>query len=132
MAYQVDFTSANDDPLPEGAYSVTITAFEEKAAGENAKNPGSKFLMWTLEVGEPEEFAGRKLWVNTSFLPNALFTLRNLLRSADPDNAENYDGPIDFEPEEFLGKSLSVEVIQKPHYQDDTRKVNEVKKFSPL
>ena len=131
-AIRVDFTSTNDDPIPAGAYNAVVAGVEEKVAGENAKNPGSKMLLWTFEVQEPPEFSGRKLWVNTSLLPQALFTLRNLLRAVDPDNASDYDSELEFEPEDFVGRGLTLEVIQKKHYQDDTRMVNEVKKFLPL
>lgn len=130
MPIRVDFSEVqNFEPVPSGVYTVRVASIEDKQAGENAQNPGAPMLLWSFEVTEPEEFAGRRIFNNTMLSGKALFNLRNTLKALDPENADEYDGEIEFEPEDFINKECVIEVSQEP-YND--RMTNRIKKFMPL
>jgi hypothetical protein len=72
-----DFT-----PVPTAKYLLRVTDGEVREAGENAKHPGSEYVNWELTIQEGE-FEGRRFWTNTSFVPDALFRVVQLLEGAD-------------------------------------------------
>lgn len=121
-----DVETTNFDPVPKGKYHVKATDYELREAGENAKNPGSEYYNWELTI-QDGEYANRKLFTNTSLLPNALFALKGMLQSTGKWTKEELDSAeFDFDPEEVLGVSIYA-VVEVTTYNGD--KVNNVKGF---
>src|SRR5437588_13003186 len=99
-----------NDPVPAGRYLVKVTDCSEEEAGDKAKHPGSAYIKWELTIQSPEEMTGvidldtkesktvksqgRKLFVNTSLLPNALFAFKGILESSGHYSKEDLDGDI--------------------------------------
>jgi len=94
-------------PLPIGKYHVTITDYEVRYAGEQAKNPGKAYLNVEFTVQEGQ-YEGRKCWTNVNFLPNALFTLKGIAQATDTeDEIEALEG----EDENFEDLAVAVGAI---------------------
>lgn len=131
MGISVDMSDVGDvsfDALPSGQYLVGITNGEVRQAGPEAKHPGSEYISWELTVQEPSEFAGRKLFTNTSLLPQALFGLKALLLATEKFDEASLDAQLDFDIEDVVGSVITVTARKKKYQGDDT---NEVKKFKP-
>ena len=79
----VDFTGVEGGMkvIPEGDYLVEVVEVEQK------QKPGSEYpyLSWKFKVAEGEDHAGTILYYNTSFNPNSLWNLRNLLEALGVD-----------------------------------------------
>lgn len=121
-----DVETNNFDPLPKGKYHVKPTDYELKEAGENAKNPGSQYFNWTLTV-QDGQYAGRKVFTNTSLLPTALFSLKGMCEATGKWTKEQLDSDdFDFEPDEIIGSSIYA-VVEVTTYNGD--KVNNIKGF---
>ncbi len=118
------------EPIPAGKYHVVITDGELKESGPNSKNPGSEYIKFELTVQEGE-YENRKLWVNASMLPHALFTLKGLLDACGFET----DGELDFEIDDVIGRECVVRVsVQPARTLPDGREVdaqNTVKGFYP-
>ena len=85
MTITVDFTGvqSNDgdfEPLPDGIYNVTVfeVTVEENKAGT------ANYLNWQLKVLD-EGYKNRRLFFNTSLLPQALWKLKQVLNRIAPD-----------------------------------------------
>jgi len=132
MGIRVNFTDTGDvsprEPVPAGKYLVTCTDGEIKESGPQAKNPGSQYINWEFTI-EDEGYEGRKLWSNTTLLPHALFSIKQLLEAVGMDTS----GELDFDLDDVIGKKLILRVTKKPaRTLDDGREVdesNEVKSF---
>lgn len=113
MGIRVNFTdvaSSNSyEPVPTGKYNVFVTDGEIKESGPNSKNPGSQYINWEMTI-DGGNYDGRKLWTNTSLLPQALFGLKGLLAAA----GLNADGELDFDIKDVIGKKIRAKVIKKP------------------
>jgi hypothetical protein len=97
------------DPLPSGKYHVKVTDGELKEAGENAKNPGSEYISWEFTV-QDGEYEDRKVWSNTSLLPQARFALKGLLEAVGQDAG----GEVAFDIDDLIGEDLIVQVKKMP------------------
>lgn len=116
-----DVQSTNYEALPKGWYSVKVTDGELRESGPNSKNPGSEYINWELTIQEGE-FADRKVWTNTSLLPQALFALKGLMEAAGIDASSE----IDFEIDHLIGKDVQVRLSQRT-YEGEVQ--NDVKGF---
>jgi hypothetical protein len=83
--------------IPEGDYILKIVEAEE-ATGERS---GAKYLRWTFQVAEGEH-KGKRLRMNTSLKPDALWNLRNLIHAALGKNVAGK--AVNFDPETLYGK----------------------------
>jgi hypothetical protein len=74
----VDFSDVQDfEPLEAGEYPVLV----EKVTYTEATQEGKyDYMAWELQITDGE-FKGRKLWLNTSFSPKALFKLKEVLEN---------------------------------------------------
>jgi len=97
------------EPLPGGKYHVKVTDGELKEAGPNAKNPGSQYINWEFTV-QDGDYEDRKIWSNTSLLPQALFGLKGLLEAVGMDT----NGEIDFDIDDLIGKDVVIQVKKTP------------------
>lgn len=131
MGIRVNFTDVktNDfDAIPAGTYAAKVTDGEIRESGENAKNPGAQYINWEFTIQEGE-YQGRKQWMNTSLLPQALFGLKGLLAATGRFSSDQIDGDLDFEIEQVLGSDVKIVVRQK-QYQGETQ--NEVKRVKAI
>jgi hypothetical protein len=124
------------DPLPANQYHVAVTDVEVKESGPNSKNPGSLYLAWEFTV-QSGEFEGRKLWTNTSLLPQALFGLKGLI-AACPNSGLDPNGTLDLEEvtSELMGQDVCAVVTLKTkpaeYAQYEGEKQNNIKAFKPM
>lgn len=146
MAFKTDFTGVDSggfDALPAGQYPVTVTNGELKESGPNAKNPGAEYVSWELTVDEGHENAGRKFWLITSLLPQALFGLKGLLLATGKWTEEelnaaggfswSIEDDVDDEGNEVIGvvgSQVIAKVIQRVYEGEKTNAVKGVKSAS--
>jgi hypothetical protein len=126
---RVDFTDvqAGFEAIPAGWYKVAITDGEERTSGENAKNPGAPYINWELTIQEGE-FNGRKVWVNTSLLPQALFSLKGMMAATGKWSEEELNQSLEFDIPDLIGERCQCKVAVRK-YNDEDR--NDVKGFRP-
>lgn len=110
------------EPLPEGVYTLMIESVEERIG----QNSGQPYLNWTFVVTEPDEYAGRKLWDNTSLKPEARWRLGLLWQACgmDANGSE-----IDIDTDELIAATFKAYVGQEPSQKDPFKNVNNIKKF---
>jgi hypothetical protein len=130
----VDLSDVGDvsgKPPPEGRYAVVVSNFEEREAGDQAKNPGSAYISWELTVirGEHE---GRKFFQNTSLLPQALFGLKQLLLATEDWTEEDLNGQLTFDPTDIVGKEIGVKTINKEYPKGSGEYNANVKRVFPI
>lgn len=132
MTFKVDFSGVETgdfDALPSGTYHVKITDGELREAGENAKNPGSQFINWEFTV-QAGEFAERKLWTNSSLLPQALFRLKQMFKATGHwTEADLEEDNFAFDIDDAIGLDLKVVVSQRMY---EGEKQNDIKRFKPI
>lgn len=78
------------EAMPEGHYLVKVVANEIEEAGPNSKT-GEDMLALTMEVIQPREFAGRKVWDRISFSEKADWKMRAFFDAVDYD----FDSDVD-------------------------------------
>lgn len=130
MPLSINFADVGDvefNPVPRGKYVARVTGGEIRVSGENAKNPGSEYINWEFTISEGE-FEDRKLWSNTSLLPQALFGLKRLLASTGKWGNDDLEGELDFEIDDLLGEEVGLSVAIKQYNSEDR---NEIKSFMP-
>lgn len=140
MGTVIDLTNVEGgggfEPIPGGQYHLAVTGVEVKESGPNSKNPGSLYIAWefTIQAGEYE---GRRLWTNTSLLPQALFGLKGLIAAAKIDGLDP-NGQLDLE--EVVDRMQGAEVVgvvvkqKKPaaYAQFEGEEQNNIKSFKPM
>jgi hypothetical protein len=128
MGIRVDFTgvSTGFEAIPAGKYHVKVTNGEMKESGPSSKNPGAQYVAWELTV-QSGDFTGRKLFLNTSLLPKALFGLKGLLAAVGHIDKED-QGEIDFEIEDVVGSDCVARVGVRKYEGEDR---NDVKGVEP-
>ena len=118
-----DTSSSDFEVLPAGKYYVKATGGELRESGPNANNPGAQYINWEFTVQEgPQE--GRKVWTNTSLLPHALFSLKNLLSAVGKETS----GSLDFEIDDVISQDC---VISVGHRDFNGQAQAEIKRFTP-
>lgn len=83
--------------VPEGDYILKIVDCTE----ETGERSGAKYLRWTFAINEGEH-KGKRLRMNTSLKPDALWNLRNLIHAAMGKNVAGK--AVNFDPETLYGK----------------------------
>jgi hypothetical protein len=83
--------------VPEGDYILKIV----DASEETGERSGAKYLRWTFQIAEGEH-KGKRLRMNTSLKPDALWNLRNLIHAALGNNVAGK--AVNFDPEKLYGK----------------------------
>lgn len=117
-------TSNSDfDVIPAGKYHAKVTSGEMKESGPNANNPGAQYINWEFTIQEGTQ-EGRKVWTNTSLLPHALFTLKNLLSAVGLETS----GSLDFEINDVLTNDC---ILTVGHRDFNGEARAEVKRFAP-
>lgn len=86
------------EAMPEGHYLVKVIDNEIEEPGPSSKS-GADMLALTLEVVQPREFSGRKVWDRLSFSEKALWKLRSFFDAVDYDFDSDVDEIQDDEAE---------------------------------
>lgn len=131
MGIKVNFTDVETggfDPIPNGTYLAKVTDAEIRESGPAAKNPGAQYINWEFTIQEGEH-QGRRQWLNTSLLPQALFGLKGLLAATGKYTQEQIDAELDFELEDVFGSDVKIVVSTREY---DGEKRNEVKRVKPV
>src|SRR3990172_7151867 len=92
------------EAIPEGTYDAEVVTCEERETDE--KNP---YIFWEFSL--KGEYEDRKVWLNTSLLPQSLWNLTRVLEALGLD--VDHDGLNEFEPEEMETLSCRVKVTQE-------------------
>lgn len=94
LADKLPDVDPNDRPdyeaMPEGHYLVKVIDNQEEEPGPNSKT-GESMLALTMEVVQPREHAGRKVWDRLSYSEKAAWKMRSFFDAADYD----YDSDVD-------------------------------------
>ena len=90
--------STDFEPLPEGVYSARLMEVNVK---EGQKAP---YWSWMFELVDGE-YAGRRMWVNTSLAPGAAWKLKEVFSAFDADPDTNTD--------ELCGRWAKLTVTQR-------------------
>lgn len=107
----VDFTGVEAGGgrlLPEDRYLFEVDNVEEKEGEES----GKAYLELTLKVIENPDYDGTKAWDNLSLQPQALWKLRGFMEAA---GLETTDGPMDIDPDSFIGCIVECDVIHEDY-----------------
>lgn len=97
------------DAMDEGYYLVKVVANDIEEPGPESKT-GEDLLALTMEVVQPREHSGRKLWDRLSFSERAYWKVRSFFDAVDYDYDSDVD-EIQEEEEEFV--VYVVQEIQK-------------------
>lgn len=88
------------EAMPIGHYVVKVIENDIEEAGPNSKT-GEDMLALVMEVVQPREFDGRRLWDRLSFSEKAAWKMRSFFDAVDYDYDSDVD-EIQDEEEEFI------------------------------
>lgn len=117
--YSVDFSGVPEEigrrsmNIPPGTYVVKIVSAEERYKDNDTSNV--PYLSWKMEVAKGQ-FKGVPLYFITSFKPEALFNLRNLINAALGKNVAGR--AVDFKPSSLYGKLIEGVVDDDEYVKD--------------
>lgn len=97
--------------IPPGRYHVSVFSLEPQTSAE-----GNPYLKWVFMV-EDGEFAGQKLFYNSSLQQQALWSLKRDLRQAF--NIDE-DGEFGLDTDDFVEESLGV-IVSNELYEGSMR-----------
>ena len=92
------------EAIPEGTYDAEVVTCEERETDE-----GNPYVFWEFSL--KGEYEDRKVWLNTSLLPQSLWNLTRVLEALGL--RVDHDGENEFEPEEMVTLSCRVKVTQE-------------------
>ena len=112
---KINFRSSSLEPVPKAHYLVDVQSMEMKAAGPQAKHPGSPYLETWFGILNDKEHAGRRLPHNFSLLPQSGWVLKDFLEKLGvPHDAIPGPGKgefeISFNTEDCIGKHTVADV----------------------
>lgn len=122
-ALKVDFTGVETRVLlPEGQYHAKVAEAPTVEDGTQAQ-----YLKWTfVTMDDDKKLNNQKLYYNTSFAPQALWNLRNLLQTL---GVETPDSEFELDPDAYVGLELLLTVT---HEEYDGKMKPRVSDFMPL
>lgn len=131
MGFKIDFSNVGDfEVIPAGHYLCTIVSGELKTAGEMAKNPGSEMILWTLTIMQGAH-EGRRLFMNTTLLPHALFSLKNVLLATGKWTKEELNSDaLEFDIDDVVGSEVIAVVVIGKWQGDDTNNVKRLRQVT--
>ena len=99
----IDFSEVQDSfaLVPEGPVEATLTELNSKVG----RDSGKPYLEWIFTVTEGPN-AGAKLFYNTSLQPQALWMLKEMLKSAFGIEEDSLDGAFELDENELIGTSV--------------------------
>lgn len=87
--------------LPEGPYVCQLK--DVRVAPK--EGPAGPYWVWEFEVGQPEEHAKRKLWVNTSLSENADWKMKEMF--------DAFGAETDTDTDDLIGQVATLIVSQR-------------------
>src|SRR5690606_6500456 len=100
--------------VPDGEYLVEVDSVKDEIGQES----GKPYLIWSLKIVEPEEYAGKKLRHTTSLQEHALWNLASTLEAL---GWEVPEGELDLKPlSQFKGLQMNV-ATETDTYQCNNR-----------
>jgi hypothetical protein len=98
----IDLTGVSTEleAMPRGYYGFAIEEPPKKQFTDN--DPNRPYYAWVMVVTDPEEYAGRKLFHNTSLQTQSLWSFRQMLEALGY-APEDLDQEFKFDPEETIG-----------------------------
>lgn len=102
--------------LPKGEYIASVFQVEKKET-----TSGNEYLTWTFKILEGE-YTGRKMFLNTSLQPRALWRLQKILKALNIDAK----GKIRLDLENLLGKKCKIIIIHENFDGEPVAKIREV------
>lgn len=116
---KVDFGQTSNSGLIErGIYQVKIAG----AAAKTSNNSGQPMVVFTLEILDGE-FAGRRLYLNNSLQPHALFGFRKTLEAL---GVKVPTSSMQVDLKKLIGAQMNVEVGQEEYQGQLKAKVLDV------
>jgi hypothetical protein len=91
----------NFEPLPENTYLAVPEEVTMEPGGANGP-----YWKWTFKIAEGQEYAGRKLFMNTSLSEKALWKLKETF--------EAFGVSTDTDTDDLIGKPVKLYVVQRP------------------
>lgn len=124
MTIKIDFSGIKSlELLPVGIYKVMVTDAKEN---EGKTYP---YITWEFTIIDGA-YEGRKLWMNTSLSPKALFKLKEMLIALGV-QAAILQSEFAFEPQDLIDRTATAVVSTEP--RADTGELrNVVKKLQAL
>lgn len=102
--------------VPEGDYLGKVVKGELK---KNKAKDG-KYFAWQVQIVAPKAFKGKKLYLNTSLKPDALWNLRNLIYACTGKNVAGK--ALKFDPDKLIGKIFAFTAVDDEYENPDTNK----------
>lgn len=99
----IDFSEVRGfEPIPPGTYEVEI----ENVTLKDSKSSDSQLLSWELRVADGGEFDGRKVFMNTSLAPKALWKLKGVMESLGHEMTSDFAFDFDDETGQITSPDL--------------------------
>jgi hypothetical protein len=121
-----DVEEASFEPLPAGRYRVAIFSGEIRES-KSEKHAGSQYVAWTLNVLD-DEYKNRKLWLNTSLVPEARGLLKSFLKGVGYSDDELNASDFEFDIEEIVGREAVARVTKgiNPNTKEENNSVRQL------
>jgi len=107
MPIHVDLTgiSTELEVIPPGYVLAQVSGCNQVLA----RSSGKPTINWEFTIQDPEAYAGRKAFYNTSLQPQALWNLKRVLTALGwPE--DDLEGELDFDEEDTLGMECILEI----------------------
>jgi len=108
-----DVKSSFEDVAP-GKYPATVTKVEERVS-----QAGKPYIAWEFAL-TGGAYDGRRLWLNTSLSPKALWRLKKMLTDAFEVDATALTGNYELDPQEYVGRDVAL-IVKTGEYNGKTR-----------
>lgn len=114
------------DAMPQGHYLVKVIENDEEEPGPSSKT-GESMLALVLEVVQPREFDGRRLWDRLSYSEKAAWKMRSFFDAADYD----YDSDVDEIQDDETEFVVYVKTVVQKQGKGKGNLKNEVDEYLP-
>lgn len=102
--------------IPEGEYRAKVVSVTQE------EGQAADYLKWEFELDGNEEHDGRKVYLNTSLAPQALWNLRGLLEALGVDVP---DDEMDIDPTELEGLVIGLQIENESYEGKKRSKVSD-------
>lgn len=124
MGIHINFSDVPDrEALPAGVYPAVVSSCEDTVSNSSEFN----YLKWEFALGG-DKFSGRKLWMNTSMSPKALWKLRDTLIGLGVTKAQLASPDFELDLLQFVNMPCEIVVSQDMYEGQITNRVDSVRK----
>ena len=113
--FKADFSNVGDGPgtmVPDGDYICKVTKITVEQGDKG------KYFKWEFTVGMGEQ-KGKKIYDNTSLLPQALFNLRNTIIACGIDVPKS---AFAVDTDKYIGKIIGITTGTREYTKDGKKK----------